>query len=325
MYLGSVLSIPLGLCFLASVTNAIAPYPYSYSSARIQLDDASDSPYLTTQPSYPVVLLHGITSDKNELAPVADWLKQILPASTMIFNLEIGNGKINSLFKTMDWQLNELCYTIYNMPELENGFHFIGMSQGGLLARGYVERCNRFPVKNLITWVSPQAGVYGINDVYFNWEKVYTPAYQSLYSFAGYWKDPQRYGEYLAQSSFLPYLNNESPNLEEYGVHGFDFYKNRENMLSLDNFVMIWSAADDVITPPQSGKFEFYAVDGDAPEPSDIESFFNSSQYKNDLLGLRSLYQWGKLHMLETNCTHSGHKTLECFPQLEVLTLPFLM
>jgi hypothetical protein len=134
----------------------------------------------------------------------------------------------------MDWQLKELCLAIYNIPELEGGFHFIGLSQGGLHARGYMQLCNCFPVRNLITWVSPQAGVYRFNEVYFDWKKVYTPGYQGLYSFVGYWKDPYQYETYLANSSFLPYLNNESPNLEAYAECGFDFQRNRHRILSLE-------------------------------------------------------------------------------------------
>jgi palmitoyl-protein thioesterase len=231
----------------------------------------------------------------------------------------------------MEYQTSELCLKIYDIPELANGFHFIGMSQGGLLARSYVQRCNRFPVKNLITWVSPHAGVYGFNEVQFNWEKVYTPFYQYIYSFSGYWKDPYRYHTYLSNSTFLPYLNNESPKLDHYSIAGFDFHKNREMIMSLENFVMVWSPNDDVISPPQSGKFEFYDIICDTPDcfktvtPLKVQNFFNSPQYIYDLLGLRTLYDSGRLHMLETNCTHSGHKTVHCFPQLEYLTFPFLI
>lgn len=309
-------------------TNAIAPVGSDNSDPQ-GVYDFDRYYYLPT----PIVILHGITSDTNELAPVAKWLKSRFPNS--VYNIEIGNGKRNSLFKTMDWQLKELCNTIYSIPQLEDGFHFIGMSQGGLLARGYVQRCNRFPVRNLITWVSPQAGVYGFNEVYFDWAKVYTPLYQSLYSFAGYWKDPYQWDVYLANSTFLPYLNNESPDMNAYAARGFDFHQNRERILSLDNFVMIWSANDDVISPPQSGKFEFYdIVCGSRETPGcqeriirdalEVQDFFHSPQYVKDLLGLRTLFHSGKLHMLETNCTHSGHKTPACFPQLEELTQPFL-
>lgn len=329
----SLFILILGL--LIHTTNAIAPVIETHSkmhNSDIKGINGYDFDRYYNTPT-PIVILHGITSDKSQLVPVVEWLISRLP--NKVYNIEIGNGWRNSLFKTMDWQINELCLAIYAIPELEDGFHFIGMSQGGLLARGYVQRCNRYPVRNLITWVSPQAGIYGFNQVYFDWKKVYMPETQSRWSFAGYWKDPYQYDAYITNSSFLPYLNNESPNHAEYGYYGFHFYQNRERIESLDNFVMIWSAADDVISPPQSGKFEFYnIVCGTRETPGcqelitkkalQVQDFFKSPQYVDNLLGLRTLFQNGKLHMLETNCTHSGHKSSECFPQLEELTFPFL-
>jgi palmitoyl-protein thioesterase len=318
----------------------------------IGIDDSIDGA------PYPIVLLHGITSDNTELTTVANWLMETLP--NKVYNLDIGNGKLDSIFKTMDWQLNQLCYEIYSIPELENGFHFIGMSQGGLLARGYVERCNKFPVINLITWVTPHAGVFGINDIQFNFDNVYKPFYQNIYSFSGYWKDPFRYNMYLSSASYLPYLNNEinttyQNNFIEGGGFNKGFYEdtyknielsqeqNTKNMLSLKNFIMIWSPNDDVISPPESGKFGFYDIISDRNKYSlmeqldiladfvindaelPVKDFFESDQYTKDLLGLRTLYDAGRLHILETNCTHSGHKTEQCFPQLEKLTFPFLV
>ena len=320
----------IALGILSRNTNTIAPVDSVVYTVNHNIVNLNRSYYNPT----PIVILHGITSDTSELAPVEEWLKSRLP--NQVYNIEIGNGRRNSLFKSMDWQLKELCLAIYAIPALERGFHFIGMSQGGLLARGYVQRCNRFPVRNLITWVSPHAGVYGFNEIYFNWQKVYTPLYQSRYSFASYWKDPYQYETYLANSTFLPYLNNESPNFEAYEKLGFNYHHSRERILSLDNFVMIWSGNDDVISPPQSGQFEFYDILCSTRETPgcleritndslQVQDFFNSSQYVQDLLGLRTLYLAGKLHMLETNCTHSGHKTAVCFPQLEELTFSFLV
>ena len=341
----------LGISFFIMAFRLLSSNSILKTDANVPVESDNSDPqgrydfdryyYLPT----PIVILHGIYSDTSELEPVVEWLRSRLP--NHIYNIEIGNGRRNSLFRTMDWQLKELCYAIYAIPELEDGFHFIGMSQGGLLARGYVQRCNRFPVRNLIAWVSPQAGIYGFNEIYFDWQKVYTPLFQSLYSFTGYWKDPYQYDAYIANSTFLPYLNNESPNLEAYEERGFNYQENRERILSLTNFVMIWSGNDDVISPPQSGRFEFYDIVCSTREtpgcqdlsmsgrststststsnPLQVQNFFNSSQYVNNLLGLRTLFHSGKLHMLETNCTHSGHKTQECFPQLEELTFPFLV
>jgi len=301
--------------------------------------------------SYPIVLLHGISSEKSELTSVANWLSDNLP--NQIYNIEIGNGKLDSMFKTMDWQLNELCYEIYNIQELANGFHFIGMSQGGLLARGYVERCNKYPVINLITWVSPHGGVYGFDEKYFEFNNVYKPFYQNIYSFSGYWKDPYRYNMYLAGASYLPYLNNEKYNKHstgsypeypvmydilfdyEYMENNYDYQlidwfpeQNKENMLSLKNFVMIWSPNDDVLSPPESGKFSFYKIMEsilEYEEPLTVLDLFDSEQFIEDWIGLRTLWESNRLHILATNCTHSGHKTAECFPQLEELTFPFLV
>jgi palmitoyl-protein thioesterase len=288
---------------------------------------------------YPVVLLHGILSDQKQFRPVELWLKENIP--NPIYNLEIGNGKMDSIFKPMEWQVNELCQVIYNIPELSEGFHFIGMSQGGLLARAYVEYCNAYPVINLITWVSPHGGVYGLGNFKINMQKIYTPATQNLLSYSGYFKDPYRYPTYLSNASFLPELNNEllyeTNNIENYYL----MMINKDNMLSLQNFVMIWSPNDDVLSPPESGKFGFYKVlDEDyysyrsismLNEPFNkkidlpVVDLFESDQFRMNLLGLRTLWETGRLHILQTNCTHAGHNSEACFEQLGELTFPFLV
>ena len=292
---------------------------------------------------YPIVLLHGILSNKTELTPVADWLMDNLP--NKVYNIDIGTGKPDSIFKPMDWQLNELCSTIYSIPELANGFHFIGMSQGGLLARGYVERCNKYPVINLITWVTPHAGVYGIKDINVNFDRIYTPIFQNIYSFAGYWKDPYRYSQYLQFSSYLPQLNNEVKENSNYNILSSEYYeldggysyeaidwndkRNKENIMNLTNFVMIWSPNDDVLQPPESGKFAFYQINPSNDIVYDcklpIVDLFDTESFREDWLGLRTLWETGRLHILETNCTHTGHKTPKCFEQLDDLTFPFLV
>jgi palmitoyl-protein thioesterase len=305
---------------------------------------------------YPVVLLHGILSDKSQFSPVKTWLNKNIP--NPVYNLEIGNGKVDSIFKPMNWQIEQLCNTIYNIPELKDGFHFIGMSQGGLLARAYVEYCNEYPVINLITWVSPHGGVYGLGNLKISLERVYMASYQNMFSYSGYFKDPYRYSTYLMNSTFLPELNNEllsksnidisniDRNINDRNIdiainNNFIMRNRRENILSLENFVMIWSPNDDVLSPPESGKFGFYKILDenyykykktnilqkslknklDLP----VVDIFESEQFTMNLLGLRTLWETRRLHILETNCTHSGHNSEECFEQLDDLTFPFLI
>ena len=66
--------------------------------------------------------------------------------------------------------------------------------------------------------------------------------------------------------------------------------------------------------------------DSDASFTYKVKSSKNSAvkKFKDDLIGLKTLWQTGRLHIFQTNCTHAGHKTEDCFPQMENLTFPFL-
>ena len=111
----------------------------------------------------PLVMLHGIASSKDNLFFLEEFIKKQFDLE--IYNLEIGNGFEDSYSLPMNVQLDMLCNTIYQNDKLKNGFNFLGMSQGGLLARGYVQYCNLYPVKHLITLVTPHGGVYDKNNV----------------------------------------------------------------------------------------------------------------------------------------------------------------
>jgi len=231
------------------------------------------------------------------MEPFSNWLENSF--NTKIFNIEIGNGKKTSLFTPMNNQLNELCQTIYNIPDLKNGFHFIGMSQGGLLARGYIEKCNKYPVFNLITMVSPHGGVILDLNLSIN---IYNNFIQNFLSFSNYWRDPTNLDEYLDKCSYLPLLNNEKNHQ--------DFNNQKENIKSLTNFIMIWSPFDEILNPSESAKFSFYDKD------YTIIDIFHTDIYKKDLLGLHFLNNNNKLHIHQTNCTHTEHRDPICFPQL---------
>jgi hypothetical protein len=56
-----------------------------------------------------------------------------------------------------------------------------------------------------------------------------------------------------------------------------------------------------------------------------VVDLFESDQFRLDLLGLRTLWETGRLHILQTNCTHAGHNSEACFQQLDDLTFPFLV
>ena len=252
----------------------------------------------------PIVVLHGIDSSSQDLAPFSAWLANTF--SETVINIEIANGKRSSVYMPMSPQVEELCETIYSYEELKNGFNFIGMSQGGLLARGYVERCNDFPVVNLITLVSPHGGIYFPN----NKINMYDTLIQEHFSVAGYWRDPTNIVLYLNKCSYLPFINNALPHTE---------YENQKaNIMTLANLVLVWSPNDMILSPPESAIFSVYAED------LAVMSLFDTDLYNEDRLGLKYLNEQNKLHMYETNCSHVDHRNPACYAQLEPILAKYL-
>jgi palmitoyl-protein thioesterase len=235
--------------------------------------------------STPVALLHGVASDAETVQDLADWIHETFNVN--VLNLELGNGKKTSLNVHMNEQLDMLCDLIYSKPELKNGFDFIGMSQGGLLARGYVERCNKFPVRNLITLATPHGGTYVKN----------TPMFLVPTSTKGYWRDPNDLGKYLKDCDYLPGLNNE----KETSISKLQ----RENLISLENLVLIWSTHDGVVNPHQSGAFSFY------DKYFKVIPIYDTKVYTS--LGINTLEEEGRFHIYNTNCTHQDHKEPHCY------------
>ena len=88
----------------------------------------------------PVVLLHGILDKAQNMEESATWVREALPGAYVV-TLEVGNGIVDSISRPMEWQLEQLVRAIRADRKLRRGFHFIGHSQGSLLARAYVQRC----------------------------------------------------------------------------------------------------------------------------------------------------------------------------------------
>jgi len=255
----------------------------------------------------PIVLMHGILSDAPKIQHVADWLTDNTGGAQVI-NMEIGNGKQDSARLTMPDQLAQFCQNIRdNAVTLSGGFNLIGISQGGLLARGYVERCGDFPVANLITWVSPHGGVYPYPDL-----AIYSVEAQSKNSYPGYWRDPYQYNNYLTMSAYLADLNNENP--------GPNSTMYRDRILDLQNFVLLWSPFDDVLEPPESGRFATYMVN---KWPLTVTATDNTVMWSG--LGLDTLNATGRLHIYETDCDHAEHATIACLETWKHYIIPFLM
>jgi len=257
--------------------------------------------------SKPIVLMHGIESHAENLNDMATWLQSTF--NRQVFNIELGDGDNYSTDTPVMKQIEQFNSVISNITILNDGFDFIGISQGGLIGRGYVEKYDN-KIDNLITLVSPHGGVYDKNLGFINF---YNLISQKSLSFAGYWRDPTQYDKYLLHANFLPDINNER-------FIDTDIYnmKYKERMLLLKNFVMVYSPNDEIIKPPSSGIFETFDVN------LNVIPLNDNPIYIKDRLGLKILNDTNRLHTFTTNCTHVEHRMPICFPQLYDILVHFL-
>ncbi len=277
-------------------------------------------PVFAIAQNLPVVLVHGIFSDKYSMIPTEQYLKKYMP-DVYVKNITIGKGKTTSFCNMYD-QVEWLKQDLQADEQLKDGCIIIAHSQGGLVSRYFIERYNNPRVYIYIAWGSPQQGVFGTPgtlDSRFLWLNIMEDyAYKILYasriqqwiSFASYWRDPLHYERYLKKCCFLPYLNNELD-------HAYaDLFK--ENICSLHNMVLVESTAEEIIEPAESCHFGFYKIGSD----SEIEHLFDSALYQEDKLGLKTLAKSGRLHLKFAHCTHTDFQEDE--QNFVENTLPFL-
>ena len=115
--------------------------------------------------------------------------------------------------------------------------------------------------------------------------------FQDILVQAQYWHDPLHFETYVEKSKFIAEINNEkTPMNETYAV----------NLAQLENFVMVKHNQDSMVEPRESSHFEFY-VPGQADV---ILPLRESPLYTEDRIGLKSLDEQGRLHLMEVEGNH---------------------
>ena len=262
----------------------------------------------------PVVLMHGVNSDAASMENMKKWIETSYPG-TYVKNVEIGDGKLSSVFMDMNDQVANFCEQLSDDPNLANGINLLGFSQGTAITRGYVSRCNFPRVHNYVSLAGVQAGVFGAGFVpswldpalsatpYEDWA-------QHAFSFCQYWKDPYDLDLYMEKSTFLADLENCRPDKNP-------LYK--ENIGGLNKLILIYSSRDDVIRPRPSGWFEFYAPLTELV----VVPLNESALYTEDWVGVRKLDEENKLIREETDCLHSEHNMQTCYHFIEQFVLTY--
>jgi len=260
----------------------------------------------------PVVIWHGMGDTCCNEASIGGFmenLKELLP-DTFIYSLNVSDSESelverkNSYFGNVNEHVDFVCNKLRESdiyPHLKNGFNALGFSQGGQFLRAYVERCNDPPVYNLITYGAQHNGISSIpgcdNDdsgfcsrmKFLVSTNVYSSFVQNNVIQAQYFKSVENYEEYLERSIFLADINNEREEKDP-------VYK--ENMLSLNKFVMIRFEDDDVVIPPSTSWF------GWIDDFDELIPFNKTETYKEDWLGLKTMEKQNKLEFLTAPGNH---------------------
>jgi len=265
----------------------------------------------SAQGATPVVLWHGMGDSANGMVGIENILKQYIPG-VYVHRIMIGGSIIvdteSGFFRDTNRQISEACEMIANDPELADGYNAIGFSQGGQFLRAVAQRCPNPGMKNLITFGGQHQGVFGFpncpGEMIFFCDIVrdllnygaYLNFVQNMLVQAQYWHDPLHFDTYVEKSKFIAEINNEqSEKNASYAI----------NLSKLENFVMVMHTEDTMVEPKESEHFEFY-MPGQAEV---ILPLRESPIYVEDRIGLKTLDESGRLHLLDVEGEHLQFST----------------
>lgn len=283
---------------------SLAAVAYSAAVQRPLSDDNNDDP----DHPIPLIIWHGLgdSYDGDGIKQVGELAEAINPG-TFVYNIKVGtdasSDRSATFFGNVTTQLEQVCEELAAHPILSTApaVDAIGFSQGGQFLRGYVERCNKPPVRSLVTYGSQHNGIVefkacGDSDflckgamalLRFN---TWSSFVQNRLVPAQYYRDPapDQYEKYLESSNFLADINNER---ELKNVQ----YK--KNLAGLSNFVMVMFEEDTTVIPKETAWFE--EVNGTESLPLRARQI-----YKEDWIGLRELDRRGALRFRQVPGDH---------------------
>lgn len=247
------------------------------------------------QGKLPVVFMHGMgdAGDNSGMQEICKHMADTYNVYTVCLDVDDGFSSITTV---MDDQLAALTKIVQSDPKLAGGFNAMGMSQGGLLMRSYINRVNNPPVSRYVSLCGTQNGVDECPSISYVicpiWRYVMNP-YKTEIVFSDYWKDSTDEATYLKESRFLADVNNEKETKNA-------TYRN--NMLGLNMYMLIEANPDGMVYPHASESHGYYKWGTD--KSSDVQLMRDTEAYKGDWLGLKTLDQQGRIVELKYQGQH---------------------
>ena len=260
---------------------------------------------------YPIALFHGIVDScemKNTSTLVNDLRRDL---GVHVECIEIGNGFMDTFLMPIQTQVEEACEKIKSNPNFQGKFNVFGVSQGTLIGRYIIEKCDiKGQVMKYLSLDGPQMGVASIPKFtcgkFCDWLcNITAPlAYKLKDRIApcGYYKYRYDQKTYQETNTFLKMLNNENEEKDE------EIYR---RFSSLEKVKLIKSKEDSVIRPIDSSWFQFYDKEGNYIVPLEESEF-----YIKDNIGLRKLNEEGKVIFTEFREEHVLYNIVEYFEEI---------
>jgi len=208
-------------------------------------------------------------------------------------SVNVANG-FESYVTPMWQQVDAFAAIVQNDPKLASGFNAAGLSQGGPVVRGYIQKYNNPPVHNFVSICGVQGGEFNcpreFQEIPFLCDYFLKDPYSVFgggitLAFSDYWVDSLNMTQYLAENKFLVPLNNQQ---RDPSLHNATF---KTHFSSLNHLVLIEAVNDTVIYPAVSEQFGGY-IDGSMHVTYKYTTW---PPYTSDSFGLRSLDEAGKV------------------------------
>ena len=247
---------------------------------------------------YPIAVFHGLldSCSMKYTSLLVNELKSDL--GVYVECIEVGNGSSDSLMKSMYEQVELACESIKENPNFQGKFNILGISQGTLIGRYIVEKCQmEGQVVRYLSFDGPQMGIgsmpkmmcgsycdmiMNLGALAYNFQDIIAPM--------GYFKNRNDTSYYDKHDMFIKMLNNDYKVKDQEIIDRFS---------ALEKVKLIKAKRDSVIVPKESSWFEFYDKKGENIVPLKESDF-----YINDYIGLRKLDEEGKVQFVEIDQEH---------------------
>lgn len=225
---------------------------------------------------------------------------------------------INGFLLNMNANVDVFAEKVRADPQLASGFNCVGLSQGNNICRGYIQRYNDPPVSTHLSIHGPVAGVASLPHCYPDSEKAgdlcqqvdellgtlaYNSFMQNLLFQADYFREVSSVDSVpYKKTSQMGDWNNEAGKInQEY----------KTNFGKTNKFAMIKANADTVVVPREGEWWGQYTTDYKTLTMKETE------WYKQDLFGLRTADEAGKLFFNSTEGNHLDFSDEELYGWLD--------